>query len=90
VNELLAHFGPTEYEYFYESLSHIVQRGTLRDYQKEFERLANRVEGWPQKALVGTFLGGLLGDISNVVKMLKPRTLRETINFARMQDEQLS
>jgi hypothetical protein len=41
----------------------------------------------PQKALVGTFFGGLRGDISNAVKMFKPRTLHETVNFTRMQDE---
>lgn len=37
VNELLARFGPTEYENFDEVLSHIIQRGTLRDYQKEYK-----------------------------------------------------
>ncbi|KAF8405746.1 hypothetical protein HHK36_007823 [Tetracentron sinense] len=88
--ELLARFGPTEYEDFDEALSHIMQKGTLRDYQKDFERLANRVEGWPQKALIGTFLGGLREDIATPVKMFKPQTLRETIHFARMQDDQLN
>jgi hypothetical protein len=47
------------------------------------------VEGWPQKALVGTFLGRLRADIANSVKMFKPWTLRETIQFARMQEDQM-
>jgi hypothetical protein len=31
----------------------------VREYQKEFGQLANRVEGWPQKLLIGTILGGI-------------------------------
>lgn len=41
-----------------EALSKIEQTGSLREYQKEFERLGNQVRGWTQKALVGTFMGG--------------------------------
>jgi hypothetical protein len=82
--ELLARFGPTDYEDFDEALSRIVQKGIVREYQKDFERVANRVDGWPQKALIGTFLGGLRAEISNPVKMFKPRSLRDTIHFARM------
>jgi hypothetical protein len=56
--ELLARFGPTEYEDYDKALSRVKQKGTLREYQQEFEKLANPVVGWPQKALIGTFLGG--------------------------------
>jgi hypothetical protein len=87
--KLLARFGPTDYEDFDEALSHIEQKGTVREYQREFECLANRVVDWPEKALVGTFLGGLRANIANPVKMFKPWTLRETIQFARMQDDQM-
>ena len=51
--ELWARFGPTECENFDEALSRIRQVGSLRDYQQEFERLGNRVQGWTQKALGG-------------------------------------
>ena len=61
--------------------------GSLRDYQKEFERLGNRVHGWTQKALVGTFMGGLKVEISDAIRMFKPRTLKEAISLARMKDE---
>lgn len=59
VEEVWARFGPSECEAFDESLSKIMQQGSLRDYQREFEKLGNRVQGWTQKALVGTFMGGL-------------------------------
>lgn len=40
--ELRARFGPTDCEDFDEALSKIKQTGTLREYQKEFERLGNQ------------------------------------------------
>jgi len=73
-----------------EALTKIQQTETLREYQQEFERLANWVDGWRQKALVGAFLGGLKSDIVSVVRMFKPKTLRDAIELARMRDENLS
>ncbi|KAF2310230.1 hypothetical protein GH714_007321 [Hevea brasiliensis] len=55
----------------------------------EFERLGNKVKGWTQKALVGTFMGGLKTEISDGIRMFKPKTLKEAIDYARMRDEQL-
>ena len=90
MEELWARFGPTECEDFDEALSRVRQSGTLRDYQKEFERLGNRVQGWTQKALVGTFMGGLKPEISESIRMFRPKTLKEAISLARMKDEQLA
>jgi hypothetical protein len=89
-DELWAHFGPSECEDFDEALSRIRQGGSLRDYQREFEWLGNRVHGWMQKAFVGTFMGGLKIEISDGIRMFKPQTLKEAINLARIKDDQLS
>ncbi|KAL6312286.1 hypothetical protein AAG906_017119 [Vitis piasezkii] len=89
-DELWARFGPSECEDFDEALSRIRQVGSLRDYQREFERLGNRVQGWTQRALVGTFMGGLRPDISDGIRMFKPQTLKEAIGLARMKDDQLA
>ena len=48
------------------------------------------MQGWTQKALVGTFMGGLKSEIVEGIRMFKPKTLMEAINLARMKDEQLS
>ena len=88
--ELGVRFGPSECEDFDESLSRIRQRGSLRDYQREFERLGNRVRGWTQKALIGTFMGGLKTKISDGIRMFKPQTLKEAISLARMKEDQLN
>lgn len=49
VKELWAS-GPTDYEDFDEALLKVRQSDSLSDYQKEFQRLGNRVQGW-SKAL---------------------------------------
>ena len=89
-DELWARFGPTDGEDFDEALSHIKQSGSLWDYQREFEKLGNRVHGWTQKALVGTFMGGLKPEIADGIRMFKPKTLKEAISLARTRDEQLT
>ena len=58
-------FGLTKCEDFDQTLSRVRQVGSLREYQKEFERLGNRVQGWTQKALTGTFMGGLKPKIAD-------------------------
>ncbi|KAH9685457.1 hypothetical protein KPL70_013962 [Citrus sinensis] len=90
VEEMWARFGPTECEDFDEALSRVQQTGTLRDYQKEFERLGNKVHGWTQRALVGTFMGGLKPEISEEIRLFRPKTLKEAISLARMKDEQIA
>lgn len=77
--EIIARFGPTGYECFDEALSRVKQTGTLRDYQREFEKLATRVIGWPQSALIGTFLGGLKEEIADEVRMARPQSLWDAI-----------
>ncbi|KAL4318769.1 hypothetical protein GQ457_18G015560 [Hibiscus cannabinus] len=88
--ELWARFGPTDCEDFDEALSRVRQLGSLRDYQREFEKLGNRVQGWTQKALVGTFMGGLQPEIAEGIRMFKPKSLKDAISLARMRDDQLS
>ena len=41
------------------------------------------------KTLVGTFMGGLKPEISEEIRLFRPRTLKEAISLARMRDEQL-
>lgn len=77
--ELWTRFGPTEGENFHMALSKIRQTGSLLDYQREFEKLQNKVHNWSEEALVGTFLGGLNESIANHVQMFAPTTLKDVI-----------
>ncbi|CAA0834159.1 Unknown protein, partial [Striga hermonthica] len=53
--ELITRFGSSDYFDYDEAFSRIRQTGSLRDYQKEFERITSRVRDWPESALVGAF-----------------------------------
>ncbi|CAL1388952.1 unnamed protein product [Linum trigynum] len=87
--ELWERFGPTEGERCDEALSRIRQTRSLCDYQKAFEKLANRCVGWTQQALVGTYLRGLKSEIANEIKMFTPQPLRDAISLARMKNDQV-
>ncbi|GKB92386.1 hypothetical protein Tco_0964658 [Tanacetum coccineum] len=63
--ELWSRVSLTDCEDFDEVLSKIQQAGLFQEYQKVIERLGNRVRGWTQKTLVGTFMGGLKPEIAD-------------------------
>ncbi|XP_023638902.1 uncharacterized protein LOC111830637 [Capsella rubella] len=88
-SELWKRFGPTKGPHFHEALSKIQQTGSLREYQREFEQLQNRVENWSEDALIGTFLGGLNKSIAAHVRMFSPTTLQDVFNLARLSDEHI-
>ncbi|KAF8407600.1 hypothetical protein HHK36_006734 [Tetracentron sinense] len=89
VRALFVRFGPSDYEDFDEALSKLRQTGTIREYQMQFEKLENRVEGWPEKALVGCFIAGLKEDIRADIKLFRPATMLATVGLARMQEDRL-
>lgn len=60
---LCVRFGSTDYEDFDEELAKLQQIGTVREYQTQFEWLAIGVQDWPEKALVGSYIGGLKEEI---------------------------
>ncbi|KAE8698902.1 hypothetical protein F3Y22_tig00110597pilonHSYRG01052 [Hibiscus syriacus] len=89
-DEVRDRFGPPDSEDFDEELSRVRQTGTLQDYQREFERLGNRVRGWTQKAIVGKFMGGLKPEVDDGIRMFKPQSLKEAISLAKMRYDQLA
>lgn len=89
-NELWARFGRTECEDFDEVLSRVKQTDSLRDHQKEFERLGNRLQHAHKRHWVETFMGGLKPEIAEGIQMFKQKSLKEVIGLARMEDEKLA
>ncbi|CAA0837972.1 Unknown protein, partial [Striga hermonthica] len=90
VRELLTRFGTSDYHNYNEALSRIRQTGSLRDYLKEFERLAFRVRGWPETALVGAFIGGLKFDLAAEVQLERPESMHAAMEVARRRDDHLT
>ncbi|CAA0841262.1 Unknown protein, partial [Striga hermonthica] len=88
--ELLMRFGNSDYINHDEALTRIRQTGSVRDYQKEFERLACRVRGWPESALVGAFVGGLRYDLAAEVRLERPNTMHKSMEVARRREDHLA
>lgn len=88
VKELWAS-GPTDYEDFDEALLKVRQSDSLSDYQKEFQRLGNRVQGW-SKALGVNVQGRFQGKDNGWHPDVQTETLKEAISLARMRDNQVS
>ena len=86
---IYARFGSIEDENFDEALSRLRQTGIVREYQAQFECLANQVQGWPKKALVVCFIGELKDEIAAEIKMFKPASISMAIGLAWMQEEKL-
>ena len=57
------------------------------EYQRQFERLADRTWNLPKPFFICCFLSGLQEDIKIRVQMLKPTSLLQTFKLARFQEE---
>ncbi|CAA0829053.1 Unknown protein, partial [Striga hermonthica] len=87
--ELLTRFGTSDYHNYNEALTRIRQTGSLREYIREFERLACRVRDWPEDALVGAFIGGLKFDMAAEVWLERPDTMHDAMEVARRREDHL-
>ncbi|CAA0808369.1 Unknown protein, partial [Striga hermonthica] len=87
--ELLTLFGTSDYHNYNEALARIRQTGSLREYIKEFERLAYRVRDWSEDALVGAFVGRLRFDLAAEVRLERPGTMHNAMEVARRREDHL-
>ncbi|CAA0811245.1 Unknown protein, partial [Striga hermonthica] len=87
--ELLTRFGTSDYHNYNEALTRIRQTGSLREYIREFERLACCVRDWPEDALVGAFIGGLKFDLAAEVRLERPDTMHDAMEVARRREDHL-
>lgn len=89
VEAFSARFGPLEYEDVEATLQKLRQKGTVMEYRKEFERLANRV-AWEEKTMLSCFVSGLKEHLRDEVHAYMPRTLSHAISLARIQEERFN
>ncbi|CAA0825704.1 Unknown protein, partial [Striga hermonthica] len=87
--KLITRFGSSDYHDYNEALSRIKQVGSMREYQKEFERIASRVRDWPESTLVGTFVGGLKAELAAEVRLDRPGSMRAAMESARLHEDHL-
>ncbi|CAA0813637.1 Unknown protein, partial [Striga hermonthica] len=87
--ELLTRFGTSDYHNYNETIARIRQTGNLREYIKEFERLACRVRDWSEDALVGAFVAGLRFDLAAEVRLERSDTMHNAMEVARRREDHL-
>ncbi|KAG9450237.1 hypothetical protein H6P81_010202 [Aristolochia fimbriata] len=87
--QFCASFEPSEFEDLHGALAKIRQKGTVREFIVEFERLSNQVRGWTIDAKIGCFASGLRKDIQAEVRSFRPTTLTKAKSFAVLQEEKL-
>ncbi|KAM0053973.1 putative nucleotidyltransferase, Ribonuclease H [Helianthus debilis subsp. tardiflorus] len=68
-----------------EELKNLNQTGSLHDYTKEFDSLLNRVKLSDEYA-ASLYVGGLKPEIRCLVKIFKPKTMRDAISMAKQQN----
>ncbi|CAB4282646.1 unnamed protein product [Prunus armeniaca] len=82
-------FGSHGFEDFAESLFKLHQTGPLKDYIVEFRCLATQIRDLSLTFQLSCFIGGLREELNHDVKLLRPTTFHEAMNFAHEVDAKL-
>ncbi|GJT74355.1 hypothetical protein Tco_1041080 [Tanacetum coccineum] len=68
------------------ALSKLLQFGMVEDYQREFEKLMNRVTDIPESLLISYFFSGLKLHLLHEFFVSRPTTLGDAFSLARITD----
>ncbi|GKB93705.1 ty3-gypsy retrotransposon protein, partial [Tanacetum coccineum] len=82
VESVKSHFGPSKYEDPQGALSKLLQLGTVEDYQREFEKLMNRVTDIPDSLLISFYISGLKLNLKHELLVSRPTTLGDAFSLA--------
>ncbi|PNX55841.1 hypothetical protein L195_g049472, partial [Trifolium pratense] len=77
-------FGPSSFDNHQQALFKLRQTTTVADYQREFERLSNRVTGLSSVAIVDCFVSGLKPHINHELAIHQPHSISEAIGLAKL------
>nr|GEV67525.1 hypothetical protein [Tanacetum cinerariifolium] len=69
------HFRPSKYEDLQGALSKLLQLATVKEYQREFEKLMNRITKIPELLLISFYISGLKPHLQCELLVAKPTTL---------------
>lgn len=57
---------------------------TIKEYQNQFKKLANHIEGLDNAFFTSCFINGLKEEIKLEVKMFNPKTMMDAIALAKL------
>ncbi|GAU35886.1 hypothetical protein TSUD_383780 [Trifolium subterraneum] len=90
VQSLELRFAPSQYEDPKGALFKLCQTGSIKDYQGEFESLANRIVGLPTPFYLSCFVSGLKPEIRREVQAFQPFSLTQAISLAKLQEDKVN
>nr|GEX19081.1 hypothetical protein [Tanacetum cinerariifolium] len=82
-------FGLSKYDDPHEALSKLLQTGTVADYQREFEKLMNRVTDISEALLISFYISGLKLLLQRELMVTKPTTLGDAFGLAHVMEARL-
>ncbi|GKA81126.1 ty3-gypsy retrotransposon protein [Tanacetum coccineum] len=82
-------FGPSEYEDPNGALSKLLQLGTVKDYQREFEKLMNRATDIPDSLLISFYISGLKLHLQQEFLVSRPTTLGDAFSLSLITEARL-
>ncbi|OMO87633.1 Retrotransposon gag protein [Corchorus olitorius] len=82
-------FGPSSFQNPYTALFKLKQFGTVVQYQREFELLANRVSGLTEDHLLNCFVSGRKPDIQTKMVIQCPTSLPHALALAKLIEAKL-
>ncbi|GAU31589.1 hypothetical protein TSUD_54120 [Trifolium subterraneum] len=83
-------FAPSQYEDLKGALFKLSQTSSVKEYQTQFESLANRIVGLSPSCYLSCFVSGLKPEIRHEVLGFQPVTLTQAISLAKLQEEKLA
>ncbi|PNX94328.1 Ty3/gypsy retrotransposon protein, partial [Trifolium pratense] len=90
LHALETRFAPSQYEDPRGALFKLSQTSTVKEYQNQFEALANRITGLPPSCYLSCFISGLKPAIRREVLAFQPVTLIQAISLAKLQEDKFS
>ena len=60
---------------------------TVKEYQNQFEKLANHIEGLDDTFFTSYFISGLKEELKPEFKMFNPKTMMDVIALAKLAED---
>jgi hypothetical protein len=82
--DLELRFGPSSFDNHQQALFKLKQTTTVAEFQRDFERLCNRVTGLSPQAIVDCFVSGLKSHIQHELAIHRPTSISQAIGLAKL------
>ncbi|VFQ60544.1 unnamed protein product [Cuscuta campestris] len=83
VHKFKLRFDPDHFVDYFGQLAKLRQRGSVMEYQEEFEKILQHVTGASEDILVSLFHAGLKHHLQQEISLLKPDSLFDSFTLAR-------